>query len=617
MKEREYTVTEITSNPGIFYEAIGTLRMTETSWKMILYVDLTDFNQAVNIIQHEINTALLRCNSTLICYLYNQRLDAILNKLHRITKYNEHLHGLVGTKIKRAPLEFIGDISKILFGTLTAEDSQHIQEAIKHVENKTDDLATLLVNQTIAARARFGELYNATLKIKTQQNKLYMHLRETAAKATEIATNTRSRLYLESIIENIERAIIEHEIDLNVLIDAILFGKLGKIHPRLITPTKIIETARQIKDRIPHAEFPVTINNEEVEHLIKISKLQVTYTDSKLIYILKIPLLKPGKYKLYRPISLPAKQEFDHSKFAEIVTEAEYIGLHEDVDNFYEFNQGEIKECVNDELTFICPAIFPMRRLHQTSNCHAELLLKHQLETTHCQIILKELKTAYWKILSAPGNWVYSTTQKEQVRIECANFKGQFEIENSGILTVQQGCKVRTNSITMSHPSLRTVKISEHYVPLSNLSIPCLYEPIFEHYKTNLSEIMNEIWISNNSNIEATFSDIITKAREIKNRRLQSDKLTLRNKVTYCLEAVGLFIIVVLLVYRSTWVRDVIAQLRVNRDRRRERQNKGGDKKPPCPAKPERQNKRGDNEIPIPQAANRSTNIDEINYAQY
>jgi len=102
-----------------------------------------------------------------------------MHELEKVTQYYEHICELIGeTRIKRAPLEFIGQISKILFGTLTIEDAHHITIAIEHVENKTNDLAALLINQTIATRARFGELYNATLEIREQQTQLYKYVQE-------------------------------------------------------------------------------------------------------------------------------------------------------------------------------------------------------------------------------------------------------------------------------------------------------------------------------------------------------------------------------------------------------------------------------------------------------
>lgn len=160
------------------------------------------------------------------------------------------------------------------------------------------------------------------------------------------------------------------------------------------------------------------------------------------------------------------------------------------------------------------------------------------------------------------------------MRIECANFKGQFEIENSGILIIQQGCKVRTNSVTMTHPSSRTTKTSERYIPLSNLSIIRLYEPVYKKYETNLSETVSELWISNNSNVEATFDDIIEKAREMKNRKMQGQKITLRNTIIYGLEIITILAIIFLLAYRTSCVRKITTQLIARRHNRREEVDK-------------------------------------------
>lgn len=95
-------------------------------------------------------------------------------KIDKMLQYQKHINELIGkSKMKRALLEFIGQISKILFGTMTMEDEYYINEAITRLENKTNDLAILLINQTLATRARFGELYNATLKIRKQLTNLY------------------------------------------------------------------------------------------------------------------------------------------------------------------------------------------------------------------------------------------------------------------------------------------------------------------------------------------------------------------------------------------------------------------------------------------------------------
>jgi len=176
MKDKECTVTAIRNNPGIFYEAIGEVRTSEISWKTIIYVDLADIVRASIALHREINSAIKKCNDIAEICTSQKLLLTLTHELQKVTQYYEHIRELIGeTKIKRAPLEFIGQISKILFGTLTTEDAHHITTAIEHVENKTNDLATLLINQTIATRARFGELYNATLEIREQQTQLYKY----------------------------------------------------------------------------------------------------------------------------------------------------------------------------------------------------------------------------------------------------------------------------------------------------------------------------------------------------------------------------------------------------------------------------------------------------------
>ncbi|KAL6264223.1 hypothetical protein P5V15_004309 [Pogonomyrmex californicus] len=169
MTENEHSITELKNNPGIFYEALSEMRTSDISWKMIMYINLDDVIGVSEGLQPEINRTKLQCDQIpYTCSTGRKQLAKLTRKINKIKQYKFHIHELlIGLRMKRAPLEFIGQLSKILFGTLTAEDFYYINNAIEHVENKINDIATLLINQ-IATRSRFGELYNVTLKIKTQ-----------------------------------------------------------------------------------------------------------------------------------------------------------------------------------------------------------------------------------------------------------------------------------------------------------------------------------------------------------------------------------------------------------------------------------------------------------------
>jgi len=79
----------------------------------------------------------------------------------------------------------------------------------------------------------------------------------------------------------------------------------------MISPQHLIQNLKFIREQIPYIEFPISINEREIDKLIKISHLQVAYAHNRLIYILRIPLLTPERYILYKPIPLPVKQEYD------------------------------------------------------------------------------------------------------------------------------------------------------------------------------------------------------------------------------------------------------------------------------------------------------------------
>jgi hypothetical protein len=160
--------------------------------------------------------------------------------------------------------------------------------------------------------------------------------------------------------------------------------------------------------------------------------------------------------------------------------------------------------------------------------------------------------------LTTPGYWIYTAITKEPITIECPHSIKNTEIINSGIISILPGCKIRAKTATMSHSSTQTVKFIHHFSPTNNLSIHQLYEPIYNEYKINLSDPIQEIWTSNQSNIEATFEDIIDKAQQIRNRKLQNKAIVLYSATTCSIGVLGILLLIAFLLQRSPCTRKVI-----------------------------------------------------------
>jgi len=120
----------------------------------------------------------------------------------------------------------------------------------------------LLINQTIATRARFREFYDATLEIREQQTQLYKYIQNKISNLSKEIAKNEIYGYFEQIVQSIDRAILEHKIVLNILFDGILFEKQGLIHPRGVS--YLIKNSKFIKEQISRVEFPIVINEGKV-----------------------------------------------------------------------------------------------------------------------------------------------------------------------------------------------------------------------------------------------------------------------------------------------------------------------------------------------------------------
>ncbi|KYN28365.1 hypothetical protein ALC57_02218 [Trachymyrmex cornetzi] len=392
------------------------------------------------------------------------------------------------------------------------------------------------------------------------QNRLYRHLQKTIDNITHDHQVNEIQNYIIIILEHLDKAILEHELDLNILIDGILFGKQGLIHPRIVPPSLIIQSSRLLHEQNPDAEFPITMHPTEIDKLLKISDLRIAYSQKRLIYVLHIPLITKTKYNLYKLTPLPIRQNYNLNKFAAIQPNTDYIALDEDADSYYELQNEDAKECIVTDKTYICPAVFPLRKTRQTPNCHVNILLKREIDPKQCKITVQPIKDTYWKALLTSGNWIYSAPQKERIRIECLNFERQEEIDEIGIITIQRGCKIRAPSATMSHSSTIAREIS-HYVSTINLDIQNLYKNIENAPPINLTSITNELWnFDKTYNTETTFDEIIRKAQEIKERRMQTWKIDIYNSIACSIELLGTITLLIAMVYHRPWTSIMMTQ---------------------------------------------------------
>jgi hypothetical protein len=120
-------------------------------WKTIVYVDLNAEDLEVDALGLYINHVDRLCNSIEVknCTGCNQFREAITDRFKHLRTSENLLKETVGkgygdSRQKRVFMNFIVEISKVLFGTLDDNDAEYYDEQIRKFEANSGDTTELL-----------------------------------------------------------------------------------------------------------------------------------------------------------------------------------------------------------------------------------------------------------------------------------------------------------------------------------------------------------------------------------------------------------------------------------------------------------------------------------------
>ena len=166
-------------SPGIYYENKGVAVLHNIAWRTIVYVNLNKIdNETLALRQyvHHVNTL---CQMTVIknwtgCAHFGTDARERLNQLTKTEGLLKEIMGQEtgGKRKKRGVFNFIGELSKILFGTMDDDDAKYYNEQIKLFEQNSEDMNTLLKQELSVVRSSLGAVNNTLTIVKYNENLL-------------------------------------------------------------------------------------------------------------------------------------------------------------------------------------------------------------------------------------------------------------------------------------------------------------------------------------------------------------------------------------------------------------------------------------------------------------
>jgi len=390
-----------------------------------------------------------------ICSLFMQQFSrATLPYLNEIEANHRSLMLAIdndGNRVQRGLGQAFRRMANVLYGVCSKINVEFILNQISELNRSKGPSISNISEKTRFLQAEA----NSTQQLELQQQKLEQNLQYLQEQTNTTIQNLNKLVFRTKVLEQallFELVLNKYAYETQNLISIINTALDGKIHTSVFTPQRIIKELLEIKVDLPIGNtFPLDINTESLNDILRISEKTIFFKDSYLIYVIEIPLISSEEYSIYHPIPLP----IPHSKQAIFLVDPEidYLGVSRDNENFIALDNGKWEECITLKPYKVCRGNHHIQHCAGAEVCVVSLLVNNQLNPDHCKFKFVSLKTPIWHQLVQTNLWIYYT-QPELGIITCTNpiKNSKIEIEGVGRITIPPFCKINfRNSILFSN----------------------------------------------------------------------------------------------------------------------------------------------------------------------
>ena len=315
-----YSVEKFEESPGFYYVDKGTVKLYDTMWKTIVYVDLKAEDLEVDTLGSYINHADRLCNSVEVknWTACSQFRESVTERFNYLRKSEGVLRDVVGTKSndfgpKRGILNFVGEISKILFGTLDDRDADYYDEQIRKFEKNSDDTTDLLKQQVCVVRSTFS-VFNATLGdvahndglVRKELADIQTYLDTLSGETARTFDTFEAKLAIEKHITQVNTALTVLQRNIDLVLDSVLHAQAGHIQPQIVPLTLLLEALRESQSFFPRdTVLPFSLSKDSANLIYKVCEMQIYLQNNRLSYVVGIPLVNKGEFKVYQLVTVP------------------------------------------------------------------------------------------------------------------------------------------------------------------------------------------------------------------------------------------------------------------------------------------------------------------------
>lgn len=356
-------------------------------------------------------------------------------------------------KVKRGLLNPLGSIIKLITGNLDNDDAIKYNKLIEKVKTQQYN-----INQKITLTSEIVKgLINVTQVIDSNLSKLNENIKNLDVKI-ESKTARDHFNYVENCIVNTYNLLLHNFQNifskLNEIETAVAFSRVGILHQSIIESDKLIVLLKQIErsHKLLYSVLP--------ENLVRIEEtiiIKSYYSESKITFILEIPLIKPDTYSYYKLIPIPVIIK-NHTLI--IIPKYPYLiakGLR--IKSFAQPCQ-EIEKS-----RFLCTEENGSRLVEDA--CITDLM-RYANNINSCKQI--PIKIEDFKIEPLQQNrWIIYTKSDAVLSKVCDNEIFRQTLRGTYILTLNDLCNVQVHNVTLQIHNTTVEKVIYEKLPIIKL----------------------------------------------------------------------------------------------------------------------------------------------------
>lgn len=377
-------------------------------------------------------------------------------------------------RYKRGLIDAGGSLLKTFFGTLDAEDALKFSNAIDQVETDEKQLAHLMRDNIHVIKSTITTFNNSISKLNENEQRLNKNL-EVIDKGLQLISNSNDKLEIKSNINSLlsalESIIISLSFDIEDINNAILFSKMNVLHPTILSPHQLYNELEQNRNNMPrYYELPVSLSLQNVHELIDISRIISYFHNNKIIIVIKIPLVLPQTYTLYRVIPMPVPYDVSQpDTFALIAPAHPYLAIT--VDHMFYSLLRSVNQCK------VIPDKFHVCELESVFSSVVNPICETILITevvsklpSSCEIkLLKGSVQVFHKINN--NNWIFVLSEPGKCHISCSNDGNNFDetLFGTGLLSIPKTCKAFFKTLQFVPQSNAVLNVSSQIISNFNL----------------------------------------------------------------------------------------------------------------------------------------------------